>query len=1603
VQGSARSGRPAPVWNPAIRQWWIPPVAAETAPNPSVSQPAARPQKTTLKPASPRPQPTPHVALPAQKVLRPKKKVTIKISVKGPSLQLHKHLKQLRRTYLNLKRWQRYGVNLISLTLIVLILVEGVLPWLGLIGQQATYALSDADKTVISKTDDDMASVLKHDVAKGTYNFNEAYDPLQASANKVSDGGPVIQATLHDDSSKGVTVTDPVNQVDFTITPQFGTLAARQDKNQLRYPINVGRGALVYTADASGVKEDILLRQEAGDTLKFTYKLGLDNLYAAKILDDGSLAIYGTSLPLGNVNTSTDQDAALLQKARQHAKKDKLLFILPPPVINEDGQNASAARAHYKLDGDKLTVVATKLKTAKYPLSIDPTVQISTNSEFYRNTSIESNADFDTTNNKITRGALTGGTTGTWTATSTMNQARFLNGAVAYNGFLYVVGGAQTNSTTNIAGNNANMVEYTSISTSSPSTLGTWAAGNNTNLPTAGLSRFQLIGYHGFLYAIGGSYTDTTCGTVSSDVYYSAVQVNGVLGNWTKLTSSLATGRCSFGATAYGNKLYIAGGKTGSATGTGSTDVSYASVNPDGTLTWTSGTTPALPAARYGNDLQAYNGYLYVVGGMLSGSPGTLTNTVLYDALKTDGSIFTGSWTSTNAFTTARENFGTVFTVIKNGYIYLSGGCSSVNANQSCATQQSDTQLAQINADGSLGQWATTTSLIANGASAATRAGTTEVVWRGTIYNVAGCASMNTGTISCATNLATSQYATITTPGQASVLKTTTTLPTTAGAYPNGVYGAASVVMNGFIYVVGGCLTFDTGSSNGCQQTGTNTSAATSFAPINTDGTLGSWTTDTTHTVGGANGLAETALVAANGVLYAFGGWTRGTAGNSTIWTVTPNANGTLPASWAQNATGLRAGNAWYAMSAMYFNGAVYTFGGCHATTTTFGCSTYNQDVVKYAISGTTITAGVTTNLTQLTAGTVDFPNAAMGIAFYYGYVYLCGGANSNATANGGPQTSKCVYNKLSSAGTMTGAWSTTSGSLNQTIRRGQAYASNGYLYVYSGHNGQTGNSVGDINIGQINSSTGDVASFSLSTTSFTAKWDTASAFADGNIYTVGGCTTGGPPTGCTVATGASQYFQIYNATNSGTRNITSSTAISGTAVGVSAAISGGYLYIAGGCNSYTVSSSNCSGAQATVQYAAINPDGSLPGTLSTGTSIPNGRGFGCMVALHGYLYYIAGASSGSPQPNVYTDSVSGGTFGTWTDVAGNQLPSNVNRQGIGCATYNDRIYVTGGQQTNATTSTQTTVYYSGSLPTGGNTVTWSTASNVFTTARSYHATVAAAGYLYVIGGFTGSGTTTLSDVQYSQLDPSTGAPGTWSFTQDIPIKIRQMQAFAANGYIYVLGGDNGTNFATCFATTFVAAVNSTGDLGAWTQGVATSFTAQGGMGLAYDDGYYYLAGGNDCSNNLSTTYYGGEQSQAIRSIFTRYIDLVGDATPQKFVVNGTNAVVNTVDIEKWRLTYNSSRIATNAFGASTVITPLSFGSNPVAISAIDGSSVNQGVSRYWLLAFDIDQTQSFAFIDSTQPAIISYSWYYSPAGNTRLRNGRQFQDQTKQSLDAHP
>ncbi len=78
-----------------------------------------------------------------------------------------------------------------------------------------------------------------------------------------------------------------------------------------------GQAAVVQSASAKGLKEDIVLTRSLGDALRFTWDLELDEGLEARLGDDGSIGIYGAPGVLaGAIEIGDDKSRALLDNAR---------------------------------------------------------------------------------------------------------------------------------------------------------------------------------------------------------------------------------------------------------------------------------------------------------------------------------------------------------------------------------------------------------------------------------------------------------------------------------------------------------------------------------------------------------------------------------------------------------------------------------------------------------------------------------------------------------------------------------------------------------------------------------------------------------------------------------------------------------------------------------------------------------------------------------------------------------------------------------------------------------------------------------------------------------------------------------------------------------------------------------------------------------------------------------------------------------------------------------------------------------------------------------------------------------------------------------------
>lgn len=250
--------------------------------------------------------------------------------------------------------------------------------------------------------------------------------------------------------------------------------------------------------------------------------------------------------------------------------------------------------------------------------------------------------------------------------------ARNLFGSATYGDYLYILGG-------NDGSTFRNDVQFARIYPDG--STGTWLA---TSSFSVGVQRPAAVAYSGYLYLIGG---ESSGNQGESTVQYARILADGTIGSWTA-TSELPTTRYCHTANAYNGYLYVIGGED-------SVTIFKAPINPDGSVgSWS--VTTNLPAIRKNHASIAYDGYLYVLGGETYG--GTCFNTVLSVPINPDGTL--GSSWSTALFMTPRLFLGAA---INNGYLYVVGG-------NNAGTLLDDIQYATVNGS-SIGDWTLTQTL----------------------------------------------------------------------------------------------------------------------------------------------------------------------------------------------------------------------------------------------------------------------------------------------------------------------------------------------------------------------------------------------------------------------------------------------------------------------------------------------------------------------------------------------------------------------------------------------------------------------------------------------------------------------------------------------------------------------------------------------------------------------------------------------------------------------------------------------------------------------------------------------------------------------------
>jgi hypothetical protein len=378
------------------------------------------------------------------------------------------------------------------------------------------------------------------------------------------------------------------------------------------------------------------------------------------------------------------------------------------------------------------------------------------------------------------------GSIGTFTTSSVTVSARWDLRSVVNNGYVYAIGGCSVGappaSCTTMTGTVQTFQLYNNYSGSPKA----YAAGNQYTTNRFGSSATVMNGY---IYLAGGCVSATDCTDATNSVQYAALGADGTVGTWAA-GGNLPADRTWGQLENAGGTLYYIGGQNDA--GTAQSTVYYTSSISTGNPTWNGsaatggiGDTASQAAqARSRFGAASWNNRLYIVGGDNSG--GTATNTVyISPAMSSGGDIAADSWLAdTDTLNVARR--GNALIAYANN-LYSFGGFDGTN-------YLNDSQLTQINSDGTIDPWSYTTSLPGRLSAADGFAA------NGFMYLFGG----RTDATTCRSN-------TIVSPISANTTIASGNNPTGLGdwyatnvKYSGDRYGAAAVYDQGRAYVMGG-------------------------------------------------------------------------------------------------------------------------------------------------------------------------------------------------------------------------------------------------------------------------------------------------------------------------------------------------------------------------------------------------------------------------------------------------------------------------------------------------------------------------------------------------------------------------------------------------------------------------------------------------------------------------------------------------------------------------------------------------------------------------------------------------------------------------------
>ncbi len=254
-----------------------------------------------------------------------------------------------------------------------------------------------------------------------------------------------------------------------------------------------------------------------------------------------------------------------------------------------------------------------------------------------------------------------------WTATSSLPQARYVHAMAALDGYLYVMGGVDSQS------DSTKTVYKAAIN--GDGTLGTWTTTNDLPVLVAdvGLYGTSAVSTAGRVYVIGGH---NNSGGSLDKVYIGTPSGSGNL-TWTTASGTLPDRVAEHSAAVSVNRIYLAGGVDNSVIPPEySPNVHFAT--PAGSGDVTSWSAPSLmPYNLVLASAATFAEEIYIAGGA-NNTGGTPLDSILSNLINADGTLTNANW-YTNEDLLSSPRIRTAAVMSNDGWLYIIEGGSGTN------------------------------------------------------------------------------------------------------------------------------------------------------------------------------------------------------------------------------------------------------------------------------------------------------------------------------------------------------------------------------------------------------------------------------------------------------------------------------------------------------------------------------------------------------------------------------------------------------------------------------------------------------------------------------------------------------------------------------------------------------------------------------------------------------------------------------------------------------------------------------------------------------------------------------------------------------------